>query len=354
MKPVILLICVVATACGDVASKEKKASNNMQSNNTVATNNTVSTNNGTTGDCCQGLQCGGSPTCVDVVCGTCDDMSVCSDTQQCEALPEDGPRIVDLAINTTTATPSTTLTISALVTDPDGVDDLIGGTLKSPAGASYGAFQTSEGSSYELTVTWSQLNAVQPIVFDAPIGRDLVAEFYDQAGNKVQRTLSINLACDGTNGAACEAGTCFDLNNSLDHCGACGAAVQGEAYCSQGQPTCSSGDYCPASGVCSGFYEPKACGSCGNSCEAKATQLGLTFDAEGEGLNCLDGSTCQIYKVSTVPKSCQVICGAATCYTSSASFVESGVSADCGTDWSEPRWVADYGAFIEVGCTCTY
>ncbi|MEZ4460728.1 MAG: hypothetical protein R3E66_13565 [bacterium] len=166
MKSYWVVIQIVAAGCGDVASKDKKAS----SNNTTTTNNNVSTNNGTTGDCCTGLQCGGSPTCADVVCGTCDDMSVCNDAQQCEALPADGPRIIDLSINTTTATPSTTrLTISAIVTDPDGTGDLIGGTLKSPGGATYGAFQSSaaEGS-YQLMVTWSQLNAVQPIVFLRP------------------------------------------------------------------------------------------------------------------------------------------------------------------------------------------
>ncbi|MEZ4460727.1 MAG: hypothetical protein R3E66_13560 [bacterium] len=129
--------------------------------------------------------------------------------------------------------------------------------------------------------------------------------------------------------------------------------MQGQAYCSQVQPACQSGNYCAASGVCSGDYEPKACGSCSNNCEAKATQLGLTFDGEGEGVNCLEGGLCQIYKVSLVAKSCELICGAATCYTSSAGFADTGVSADCSTDWSEPRWEADYGPFISVNCTCT-
>ncbi len=354
MKSYFLLACVLAVGCGDAAGKAKKPLI-VEPNNTTSNNN-AGTNNGTTSACCAGLQCGGSTTCEDVVCGTCDETSICNESQQCEELPADGPRIIDLSINTTMATPSTTLTISAIVTDPDGIDDLIGGTLKSPTGASYGAFQTSaaEGS-YELMLTWTQLNTVQPILFDAPITRDIIAEFYDQAGNRVQRSLSLTLACDVANGAACEPGQCFNLNTDNDHCGSCGNAVTGDVYCDQGQPACSDGDYCSATEVCSGRYEVKACGDCSNNCEARAAQLGFTFENENAYLGCAeDGTQCEASVISTVAKSCIAICGAATCSGASASFAESGVSASCETDWSEPRWVRDYGALQLISCYCHF
>lgn len=38
------------------------------------------------------------------------------------------------------------MTFSVVLTDPDGIDDLIGGTLKDPdSGSSYGAFVTEAG-----------------------------------------------------------------------------------------------------------------------------------------------------------------------------------------------------------------
>ena len=48
--------------------------------------------------------------------------------------------------------------------DPDGIDDLIGGTLNDAAtGRAYGSVATaaSEGS-YSLTLTWADLNSVVP------------------------------------------------------------------------------------------------------------------------------------------------------------------------------------------------
>lgn len=348
----VLNILALASACGDAPSKEKKPLIINNSNNVV---NNTSTNNMTTNACCAGLQCGGSSTCADVVCGVCDETALCNDAQQCEPLPADGPRILDLSINTTTATPNTTLIVSAIVTDPDGVADLIGGSLKSPTGATYGSFQTSaaEGS-YQLIVTWDQLNSVQAILFDAPITRDVVAEFYDQAGHKVQRSLTLTLACDSASAAACSAGSCVDLNTSSAHCGSCNNALDEQVYCSGGQPTCSSGDFCPQSGVCSG-NSAQACGGCDNNCETKAAGLFDLSDPDS-GLYCAEPSEklCEAYVISKVAKSCDLICGAAQCYTSSASFAESGVSADCATDWSEPRWVQDYGPFTQVSCSCLF
>ena len=54
------------------------------------------------------------------------------------------PRILMINTNTKTIDERAMLVITAVVTDPDGVDDLIGGALTAPEGeATYGAFATS-------------------------------------------------------------------------------------------------------------------------------------------------------------------------------------------------------------------
>lgn len=352
-------------ACGDDAPSKKESAvvvvvNNGSNNTSNNANNTSTTNNVSNNDaCCNGRVCGSAPECVDVVCGVCTEQQFCTESGSCEALAADAPRILDLSSNTTRVTPSTEFIVTAIVTDPDGIDDLIGGSLKAPSGATYGAFQTSaaEGS-YQITISWSQINAVQAIVFDTSAQRDLVAEFFDQSGNKVQRTLSITLACDDSNEAACEAGRCIDLNSSEDHCGSCGNALSPsmdtELYCSNGQPTCGDGTYCSQTQVCATDWEPKACGSCNNNCETRATAANLNLSHPDSQVLCDQGSQCSAYIVSTTRVSCETICGPnAECWSSSASFSESGISADCATNWADAQW-DDYGTFLQVNCDCRF
>src|SRR5262245_32614596 len=78
------------------------------------------------------------------------------------------PRILSLSSNLQIMHPADTLIVTAVVTDPDGIDDVIGGQLRDASGATYGAFQTSaaEGA-YGMSLTWAALNAVAPIDFPA-------------------------------------------------------------------------------------------------------------------------------------------------------------------------------------------
>lgn len=359
----LISLLALASACGDAPSKEKKpivivpnnATNNANNANNANNTNQAANNTNNATECCGGRVCGGSPNCENVICGACTDEELCTDTGACEALAEDAPRIIDLSINTTTATPSTLLVISAIVTDPDGIDDLIGGTLKSPTGASYGSFQTSaaEGS-YQLNLTWNQLNAVQSIVFEQPLNRELVAEFYDQTGNKVQRSLSITIACESSSEAACSPGVCTDLLTSKEHCGSCNNTLEGpELECNLGSPACYENlTYCPASQQCASEFNPKACNTCNNNCETAAAQLGLNVSQPGSSVSC-ESEGCSAYVVSNQRLSCDTLCANATCYTSSASFSESGISASCDTNWADAEW-DDYGTFISVNCNCIY
>jgi hypothetical protein len=155
----------------------------------------------------------------------------------------DAPKILTMSTNVMTLDEHGTLAITVVVTDPQGIDDVIGGTLVDPmSGASYGAFATSaaEGA-YELKLAWGELNAVRAI--DTPAAgakRDLLARFFDQAGHSAEETTSVLLHCSITGDGTCE-GMCTDLANDPQNCGMCGVKVADGQQCKNGHPTCASG-----------------------------------------------------------------------------------------------------------------
>jgi hypothetical protein len=180
-------------------------------------------------------------------CGGGGSQPACADGGRC-ASSDDAPRILSLSANTTELehTPfgaDQPLVITAVVTDPDGVDDLIGGQLVAPdSEAAYGAFATSaaEGA-YELELTWQAIDAVTSI--EAPVAgapRRFVARFYDVVGHTAEQALTITLRCGVADRAVCD-GECVDLLIDPDNCGSCGVAVPLGEQCTNGNPGCSSG-----------------------------------------------------------------------------------------------------------------
>ncbi len=150
------------------------------------------------------------------------------------------PRILSLQVNTPTIDETETLTVTSIVTDPDGIDDLIGGTLEDPATArSYGAFATAaaEGA-YQISMAWSSINTVGPI--NAPpegVERTFRATFYDVAGHAAQRDVVVMLGCKSDVRSACE-GRCFALATDEANCGACEHAcpdaAHADTWCGEG------------------------------------------------------------------------------------------------------------------------
>jgi hypothetical protein len=136
-------------------------------------------------------------------------------------------------------TPDKKLIITAVVTDPQGIGDLIGGQLEEPAGGTYDSFATaSQEGSYSLTLSWDDINQVSPI--NAAVSgssRVFRARFYDQAGNETTKDLTIKLLC-GDGMTAC-AGECHDLQNETANCGKCGFDC--EAIDSDVSAACVSG-----------------------------------------------------------------------------------------------------------------
>lgn len=148
----------------------------------------------------------------------------------------DSPRFLSFGTNVTSITEGESVTFTAVLTDPDGIDDLIGGSLTSIDGTvHYGAFATSgQEGSYTLSLSWAQMQQVADIMFRTMGSRVFRAEFFDVAGHSVERTVTVGLTCGGSH--ACK--------------GRCGAAcivftvqrISGTAACTSYGMTCLGSD----------------------------------------------------------------------------------------------------------------
>jgi len=117
------------------------------------------------------------------------------------------------------------LVVSAVVTDEDGIDDVIGGSLSDASGASYGAFETAAGEgAYEIALDWSAIDTVSPIWLAESDEREMIATFFDAGGLQTTQTLTISLTCASDIASTCEeSGACVDMDTT-DHCRSCGNA----------------------------------------------------------------------------------------------------------------------------------
>lgn len=205
------------------------------------------------------------------------------------------PRILSVSANVAEITQGESVRITAIVTDPDGIDDVIGGELGDPTGASYGAFATgAQEGAYEIQVSWDDLDAVDPITFDdGYLARTLLVRFYDVAGSSVEEAVEISLVC--RQGAACD-GVCRSLDDDPQNCGQCGRRCEDQdapdahidATCSAGSclvatscvssgtPTCN--DVCADAGM-----------TCGPTFEYTTPFFYETHDVVGLGFNLVNG-----------------------------------------------------------------
>lgn len=118
-----------------------------------------------------------------------------------------GPRILSLGTSVKQLTEGESARFVAVVTHPDGLDNLAGGQLTNNDGTiKYGAFLADHQGAYTLDLSWSLLNQTESISFASEEMRSFVAEFYDMKGHKTSQALGLRLHCNGKN--AC-AGACL-------------------------------------------------------------------------------------------------------------------------------------------------
>ena len=248
----------------------------------------------------------------------------------------DCPEILSLSSNLTTLGEFDNATVSAVVTDPDGVADLIGGVLLDPVSDStYGAFNSTGAGTFTISVSWNSLGPVRTIDFDGSATRVVRARFFDQAGNEAFGDLTFTLRCDEDDGACdgrCGAercnGTCLsgeDLSSDAN-CGGCGVSCVAPEECTFVDAINEFGCECPG-GECttpepgtrySGTAEDGVVCN-GDVCDTCCLGFDQTF-------GCDDGSGNCLFTIATCdgPEDCA---GGEECCESGfqASCVETGV-----------------------------
>jgi hypothetical protein len=139
------------------------------------------------------------------------------------------PKFLSFGTDSTKFTEGQSITFTAVLTDPDGIEDLIGGSLKSEDGLhNFGAFATAaQEGAYSFELTWSKLNNALDLTFEGEQSYTFIAEFFDAAGNTASRSATILAYCDL--GAACT-GTCVDLMEDTNHCGTCDNACAKQCW----------------------------------------------------------------------------------------------------------------------------
>lgn len=263
---------LLALSCGDSGEGTDSAATTAPS--TASSSNTTPTSES-------------SPTATDV--STTDSMgsdSTASSSAGSDTATQDGaPVIINFGTNVTQLTEGESVLFSAVVTDPDGVDDVIGGQLTSPDGnIIYGTFiATAMEGAYEVTVSWAEIHQAETIEFEgAESVRTFRAEFYDQTAKKANATVDLSLHCGGI--AAC-GGSCTDLASDHEHCGTCARQCD---YLDGGNGewgTCTNGQCDDSLGPClmesDGFADcTDYCASIGESCSA-----GCDFGEPGDNDN---------------------------------------------------------------------
>lgn len=265
--------------------------------------------------------------------------------------PGCGPRILSLAANVTTLRSNQQLIVTAVVSDPDGIDDLIGGTLVDPdSGANYGAFQTSasEGA-YALTLSWSDLDTVRSIEGPATgVSRALVARFFDAAGNTTEGQLQVNLRCALDDEAPCD-GECVNLESSSQHCGACRQPAPSGTSCEAGEPVCWSSSETLCGNECADLSASTLhCGVCGHACPPYP----------GRSVSCWEDGICSLLDSRTTAVSCNSVCApnGYTCGWTQWVYGSGGDAvATLGTCGAVPASTDSEGrALTTVNCGCRH
>lgn len=189
------------------------------------------------------------------------DTTPTSETATSEPMPG-APVFLSLQTNVSKITAGESVIFTAVLTDPDGVDDIVGGTLSNESGAiGYGPFVAAgQAGTYSVMLSWEAMHQAEAIQFEGmDLARAFRAEFYDQSANTVRKDVEVTLTCAG--GSACD-GVCTNVMTDANHCGSCSSVCEGG---------CADGECAPKWGGCIHFNDgidtcDQYCTSIGEAC----------------------------------------------------------------------------------------
>lgn len=193
----------------------------------------------------------------------------------------EAPVILSFSSNVTSLTPNESLIVTAVITDPQGIADVVGGTLGDPGGATYGSFAVSTvDGSYSVTLSWSALNTLASInAASGGVDRTFVATFFDQVGHMTSDSLTVHLECETATDGICD-GECTDLQTDDANCATCGHACGTNGTCVEGTCFAPGGCFTVATTTdCNA-----ACATEGATCSSDA--CGLSFWGWGDNQLC--------------------------------------------------------------------
>lgn len=218
-------------------------------------------------ECLGGSACGNGLECIDGYCltGAADEVdtestgtttdTTTTDTTTTDATTTDattddettmgsedgGPVIIDFGTNVSVLEEDQSVVFTATVNDPDGPDDIQGGSLKDASESiTFGAFQDVGNGTYEITVSWAEIDQAIGINFEGMQTLTFTAVFFDNGGHKGFDQTSVDLTCGPEDSAMACDGQCVLAATDNDHCGTCGNACDGFNGCTAG--TCEAAE----------------------------------------------------------------------------------------------------------------
>lgn len=208
------------------------------------------------------------------------------------------PVFISLQTNVSKITAGESVIFTAVLTDPDGVDDIVGGTLSDATGMiGYGPFVAAgQEGTYSIALSWDAMQQSESIQFEEmDLVRVFRAEFYDQAANRVHRDVDLTLTC--VEGSAC-AGVCTDISTNADNCGACAR------FCVGG---CEGGECAPKFGEC--IRSAAGFDSCDDYCASVEESCAENGCADGATIYAFDlESDCKVNEFgSTLAEPCSMV-----------------------------------------------
>jgi len=151
-----------------------------------------------------------------------------------------GPSIDMLFLDKDVISDSDVVRVTAFVSDPDGLEDIVGGALLSETGDKlYGPFIQVAGGTYEIVLSWAEIHEIEPLDFAGELTRNLVVRFSDNDGHEGAQVASLGFACE--NGGVCD-GVCTDFTSTVN-CQGCGNICDYDLSC--GTQGCSAPDWSP-------------------------------------------------------------------------------------------------------------
>lgn len=200
-----------------------------------------------------------------------------------------GPMFLSFSANVSSLTQDESVTFTAILTDPDGLTDIAGGSLRSgDESLEFGPFITAgQPGTYSISLTWAQIHQTETIEFDGgELPRTFRAVFFDQDGLKATQDITLPLVCAG--GAACD-GACTDLAIDGLNCGECRYTCRG------GPEACEAGACTPGLSTCINYDQgldtcTAACQSFGETCAENECGAGITVRFYNNLMYCEDDS----------------------------------------------------------------